>query len=98
MEWKGREILRVPYVWKNEKERNDVIESLVKKYGSEDDVRVRYYNNFDDTELKTEVSVNCQKLYEILGKCIDEVMTNKDVDIKAIVHEANEKFQNEYLN
>lgn len=97
-EWQGCEILRVPYVWKNEKERTDVIESLVKKYGSEDDVRVRYYNNFDDTELKTEVSVNCQKLYEILGKCIDEVMTNKDVDIKAIVHEANEKFQNEYLN
>ncbi|MBR5152781.1 MAG: extracellular solute-binding protein [Clostridia bacterium] len=62
---------------------------------------VRLYNEFVadcPIEIQPEEPVSCQELYAILDGCIQEVLTNKDADVKALLEKANSDFQNNYLN
>lgn len=62
---------------------------------------VRLYNECVENckiEIQPEEPVACQELYTILDGCIQEVLTNKDADVKAILEKANSDFQMNYLN
>ena len=62
---------------------------------------VRLYNeclNNPNLEFQTEEPVYAQELYAILDMCIQDVLTNKDADIKAIVEKANRDFQENFLD
>ncbi len=47
---------------------------------------------------RPEEPVACQELYSVIDGCIQEILTNKDVDIAALVTQANNDFQVNYLD
>lgn len=49
-------------------------------------------------EIQAEEPVCCQELYALLDGCIQEVLTNKDADVKVLLEKANADFQTNYLN
>lgn len=62
---------------------------------------VRLYNEFvanPTCEIQAEEPVCCQELYAILDGCIQEVLSNKDADVTAILEKANKDFQMNYLD
>lgn len=89
---------KIPFtVWKDGEVVNYTSEKR-KEYGNLD---LKYFNDyfkFDGIELKTEEPVCAQELYSILDECIQEVLSNKDADVKAILKDANKKFQLNYLD
>lgn len=56
------------------------------------------YYGFNDVIIKTEEPVCCQELYSVLDGVIQEILTNKNVDIDSIAKEAVNKFQVDYLD
>ena len=56
----------------------------------------QYYNYAG--EIKSEEPVNAQELYTILDSCLQEVISNKDADSEALLKDAAQRFQNDYLN
>ena len=48
--------------------------------------------------LKAEEPVEAQQLYAILSPLLQEILTNKDVDIPALVKNANDTFQKDFLD
>jgi len=74
---------------------------MINKYKNIDLNHVKLYNDsLTDTsiELRPEEPVCAQELYAALDRIIQEVLTNKDADIKAIIKKAQEDYQNNYLN
>ena len=70
-------------------------------------VRLKYVNvNMDnyaeyfkfEGEPRPEEPVCCQELYGVLDGCIQEILTNKNVDIDALVKKAANDFQVNYLD
>jgi len=62
---------------------------------------VRLYNEFvanPTCEIQAEEPVCCQELYAILDGCIQEVLSNKDANVTAILEKANNDFQINYLD
>ena len=66
--------------------------------------KVAAYNDFStgkdykDLEIQPEEPMCAQELYAIVDKLVQEVFTNKNVDIAKIVKEANKDFQQNYLD
>ena len=84
-------------VWKDG-EIVDYTNELREKYGNLDS---RYYNeyyDFSDITMKPEEPVSCQELYSILDECIQEVITNKNADVRGLLKDAANKFQLNYLD
>ena len=52
----------------------------------------------DDIELKTEEPSCAQELYGVLSPMLQEVLTNRDTDISALVKRANDNFQRDFLD
>lgn len=74
---------------------------MIEKYKNIDLNHVKLYNDsLKDTsiELRPEEPVCAQELYAALDGIIQEVLTNKDADIKALIKKAQEDFQNNQLN
>lgn len=71
---------------------------LVDEYLNVDPSHISDYNDHDGISYHVEEPVCAQELYAILDKCIQEVLTNKNVDIKATIKQASEEFQNNYLD
>lgn len=80
-----------------------------KKYADEEYIKntninlnhVRLYNEFvanPTCEVRAEEPVSCQELYGILDSCIQEVLSNEDADINAVLEKANSDFQVNYLD
>lgn len=63
-------------------------------------VNYNHIKLFNDNKLDahTEVEVCAQELYGLLDACIQEVLTNKDADCKAIVKKAAEDYQSNFLD
>ncbi len=59
---------------------------------------IALYNNKDDIEYQSEEPVEAQALYALLDTCIQEVLTNKDADCKALLKKAASDFQHNYLD
>lgn len=71
---------------------------LIDEYLNVDPSHIASYNDPTGIDYHVEEAVCTQELYAILDKCIQEVLTNKDVNIKQILDSAAEEFQNNYLN
>ena len=71
---------------------------LIDEYLNVDPSHIASYNDPTGIDYHVEEPVCTQELYSIFDKCIQEVLTNKNCDIKAILDKAAEEFQNNYLN
>lgn len=76
----------------------DKKDELLKKYTNVSANDYEKYYSFEDCKLRPEEPVACQQLYSILDGCIQEVLTNKDADVKALVEVAAKDFQNNHLD
>ena len=56
------------------------------------------YLSFEGVTVKPEEPMECQQLYSILDAAIQEVLTNEDADVAAIVKQANSDFQTNFLD
>ena len=54
--------------------------------------------SFDGVELTAEEPACCQQLYSILDGIVQKVITDKDVNIDAIIEEAVKDFQTNHLD
>lgn len=78
--------------WKNE---------LRIKYMNMVPEQIKPYNDSlknSDIEYQPEEPVCAQELYAILDNCIQEVLTNENADVKALLDAADHDFQVNYLN
>ena len=56
------------------------------------------YYDFSKVTINPEPSACAQQLYSVLDKCIQEVMTNENADVDALIRDANVSFQKNYLD
>lgn len=73
-------------------------DEIRKKYANVDSKDFEKYFSFEDCKLRAEEPVACQQLYSVLDGCIQEVLTNKDADVKSLVEVAVKDFQNNHLD
>ncbi len=88
-------------VFNENTEVEKLVNEMIDKYKNIDLNHVKLYNDsLTDTsiELRPEEPVCAQELYAVIDGIIQEVLTNKNADIKALVKKANEDFQHNYLD
>jgi len=88
-------------VWSEDAEALKYEHQLIDENANINPNHVRLYNEFAANcpcEIRPEEPVNAQELYKILDSCIQEVLTNKDVDVKKVLEKANSDFQANYLD
>ena len=56
------------------------------------------YYSFEGVTINPEPSACAQQLYAVLDKCIQEVITNENADVDALITEANKDFQLNHLD
>ncbi len=83
-------------IW-NLKERSEAIERISAPYVNVDMRDFEHYNT-EGVTLRTEPPACAQQLYSVLDSVVQEVLTNKNVDIPAISKKAQEDFQANYLD
>lgn len=84
-------------VWKDT-ERGEREQEIVDKYTNVD---MRLWNSYCEHKsenLKAEPPVNVQELYAVLDSVIQEVLTNENADCQALLKEAAQNFQSDYLD
>ena len=85
--------------WADSAEKTTFEQSIVDKYTNIPAANVKEFNNPpEDMQLKPEEPVNCQELYAALDACIQEVITNESADPAALLQQAAEDFQRDYLD
>lgn len=88
-------------VFSNESDYRKKELELTEKYRNIDTKQVQLYNDsLNDTsiELQPEVPVCAQELYGEVDKMIQQILTDENTDIAAMVKKANEDFQKNYLD
>ncbi|MBR5152996.1 MAG: extracellular solute-binding protein [Clostridia bacterium] len=88
-------------IWNQDAEALKYEHQLIDEKTNVNPNHVKLYNEFAANcpcEIRPEEPVNAQELYKILDSCIQEVLTNKDADVKKVLEKANNDFQNNYLN
>ncbi|MEG2670148.1 MAG: extracellular solute-binding protein, partial [Oscillospiraceae bacterium] len=83
--------------WKDDERLKFVAETTGKYQNIETKMFEQYMKN-DGVKIRPEEPMNCQELYKILDACIQEVITEKDSDPKALIEKANSDFQQNYLD
>ena len=83
-------------IW-NDEESNKAKNEIRQEYCNVDMKNYEDYYEFK-ASLKPEVPVCAQQLYAILDKSIQEVLTNKNADCRALVKQANTEFQKNHLD
>lgn len=63
-----------------------------------DPSHVADYNDPEGIDYHVEEPVCTQELYSIFDKCLQEVMTNKNADIKSLLESSSAEFQSNYLD
>ena len=87
--------------WNNDAESLKWYNEYIAEKSNGNPNHVKLYNDFVANcpiEIQPEEPVCCQELYIILSGCIQEVLTNQDADVVAVLEKANSDFQNNYLN
>lgn len=82
-------------IWINE-ERLNAQDAIYDKYVNVNPVL--YRNTMEGVTLREEEPIEAQQLYEILSSVMQEVLMNKDADVKTLMDEANAKFQRDFLD
>ena len=88
-------------VWSEDAEALKYEHQLIDEKTNVNPNQVKLYNEFAANcpcEIRPEEPVNAQELYKILDSCIQEVLTNKDADVKKVLEKANADFQANYLD
>ena len=87
-------------VWNADTESVKFLYDYIDKNCNVNPNQVKLYNEFvqNPCELQGEEPVCAQELYDILDKCIQEVLTNKDADCAEVIKKASADFQSNYLN
>lgn len=88
-------------VWKDSAEDIKVQKELINKYCNINMNHVRLYNESlsdKSIEIQSEEPACAQDLYGVLDNCIQQVLTDKDADCKAILKKANSDFQTNFLD
>lgn len=88
-------------VFSNDSEYRKLELELTEKYRNIDPKQVQLYNDsLNDTsiELQPEVPVCAQELYGEIDKMIQQILTDENTDIAAMVKKANSDFQKNYLD
>lgn len=86
--------------WTSEAETEKLNDEIVKKYTNVNPNHYKLYNEFlsSDVEIQAEEPVCAQDLYGVLDNIIQEVLQNKDADVAKLVKDANNDFQQNFLN
>lgn len=77
------------------------VDTLAEIIETHKNVDMNLWNNYCDNVsegLRSEPPVNAQELYSVLDGVIQEVLTNKDADPQALLNQAVENFQKDYLD
>ncbi len=90
--------IRAMSPWKDGSEYELFHDEMMAKYQNVSDKNVENYNNTDKLEFQVEEAVEAQSLYKTFDNVIQECLTNKDADIKALVSKAASDFQSNYLD
>lgn len=85
-------------LWEGDKERSIKRKETREKYMNVAAENFENYVTNTDALLRAEEPVACQELYAILDSGLQSVLTDKNVDIKALVKKMNDDFQNNSLN
>lgn len=80
------------------RENEDKLNVLKEKYTNVDMNDWNDYLDFKDITVRPEEPVCCQQLYSIIDGVIQKIITNKNVDIDAVVKEAVNDFQKNHLD
>ena len=78
---------------RNEKHREAVAEFVNVNHDDFDD-----YLSFDRVNIKPEEPTECQQLYSVLDTAIQEVLSDKNSNVAAVVKKANDNFQTNFLD
>ncbi len=89
---------RDPFNMWNDDARNKKEQEIRKQYVNVDAKDYEDYFGFKDVTIKPEEPASAQELYTLFDSCIQEVFTNKNADVAALVKKANKDFQTNYLN
>ncbi len=84
-------------IW-SQKERVDAEDAIYEEYVNVDRTLWNDYLDKGGEGMRPEVPINAQELYQILDGVIQEVLTNKDADLKALLDAAVSNFQSSYLD
>jgi len=84
-------------VWQDEKRKADV-ERINAEYANVDMANYQDYYDFGGVTLKPEVEKCCQELYSVLDSVVQEVFSNKNVNIEELSSKAANNFQVNYLD
>ncbi len=88
-------------IWSNDSEYVQWLNNLIDEKANVKPTQFKLYNdsilNYPG-EIRPEERICAQELYGILDNCIQEVLTDKDADVVAILEKANSDFQNDYLD
>lgn len=74
------------------------LDEIRQKYANVDYADYSDYYSFDNVALRAEEPVCCQQLYAVMDSLIQEILTNKDVDIDEAVAIAVNDFQKNHLD
>lgn len=88
-------------IWSDKAEARTYKEEQIAKNVNCNVNHVRLYNEFVadcPAEIQAEEPVCAQELYSIIDTCIQQVLTSKDADCKAIIEKACDEFQKNYLD
>lgn len=85
-------------IWTNKEVTQNYKNELIEEFRNIDEKQISSYNDKSGIEYQTEEKMNAQDLYAILDGVIQEVLTTKGADCKALMEEAQSNFQNNFLN
>ncbi|HIT85398.1 MAG TPA: extracellular solute-binding protein [Candidatus Ornithomonoglobus intestinigallinarum] len=85
--------------WTDDTERSEFEKSVIDANANIPAENVESFNNPpEDLQTKPEEPMKCQELYTVLDSCIQEVITNENADPAALIKNAQETFQKDYLD
>lgn len=80
------------------KDRTDKEIEIRKEFTNVNHKDYEDYYGFEGVKIRPEVPVCCQELYAVLDKCIQEIQTNKDVDLDALIKKSVGDWQSNHLD
>ena len=84
-------------MWQSD-ERDEKIEQIYADYANVDMSNYEEYMDFTGVILRPEETACCQQLYSVLDGAIQEILTNQNADIDALVKTAVSDFQQNHLD
>ncbi len=85
-------------LWNEKAEVETYKNELIEEYRNVDEKHLASYNDQSGVEYQVEEPICAQELYSILDSCIQEVLTNVNVDCAELLEKAAADFQQNFLD